>query len=213
MGPNINHRGNSWQKLTTFVAFVGRFDGVFLDRLPRCPKVIRIECRGLQMNNRWSPGERKSIISAITALPATQGSFHQGGTFPFNVPPSESVPSSELSETRQSDLVKLFEFLADGIRWKILMGFLRQGEMHVSAMCEIFQQSQPAVCHDRALLRSPGIIAQRRIGKHNGYSVCQDRFRPLMGQLFFNNERSSTWRIPVQVVCCDTERQAGIIRS
>jgi ArsR family transcriptional regulator, arsenate/arsenite/antimonite-responsive transcriptional repressor len=95
-----------------------------------------------------------------------------------------NAPFPELSEQLEKDLVQVFKLLADETRLKILMGLLREGEMHVSAMCDMLDQSQPAVSHHLALLRVAGIIEPRRDGKHNYYSVCQDRFHQLMGELF-----------------------------
>ena len=97
---------------------------------------------------------------------------------------SASAPFPELSQQLEKDLVQVFKLLADETRLKILMGLLREGEMHVSAMCDMLNQSQPAVSHHLALLRVAGIIEPRRDGKHNFYSVCQDRFHLLMGELF-----------------------------
>jgi ArsR family transcriptional regulator, arsenate/arsenite/antimonite-responsive transcriptional repressor len=95
-----------------------------------------------------------------------------------------NAPFPELSQQLEKDLVQVFKLLADETRLKILMGLLREGEMHVSAMCDMLNQSQPAVSHHLALLRVAGIIEPRRDGKHNYYSVCQDRFHLLMGELF-----------------------------
>ena len=48
---------------------------------------------------------------------------------------------------------------------------LSEGEQHVGALCETLNQSQPAVSHHLALLRHGGIIAPRRQGKNNFYSL------------------------------------------
>lgn len=98
--------------------------------------------------------------------------------------PTAQAPFPELSQQLEKDLVQVFKLLADETRLKILMGLLREGEMHVSAMCDMLDQSQPAVSHHLALLRVAGIIEPRRDGKHNYYSVCQDRFHQLMAELF-----------------------------
>jgi DNA-binding transcriptional ArsR family regulator len=44
-------------------------------------------------------------------------------------------------------------------------------EMHVGAICEYLHQSQPATSHHLALLRHGGLIAPRRVGKNNYYSL------------------------------------------
>ena len=48
---------------------------------------------------------------------------------------------------------------------------LSEGEKHVGALCDQLSQSQPAVSHHLALLRHGGIIAPRRQGKNNFYSL------------------------------------------
>ncbi|MBM82453.1 MAG: hypothetical protein CMJ78_17960, partial [Planctomycetaceae bacterium] len=47
-------------------------------------------------------------------------------------------------------------------------------ELHVTALCDLLNQSQPAGSHHLALLRSSNLIAPRRDGKHNFYSICTD---------------------------------------
>jgi ArsR family transcriptional regulator, arsenate/arsenite/antimonite-responsive transcriptional repressor len=67
-----------------------------------------------------------------------------------------------------------------------LMYLFREEELHVTALCERLQQSQPAVSHHLALLRVAGLIEARRDGKHNFYSVRKDHFHDLIDQLFSN---------------------------
>src|SRR6185436_9850207 len=90
----------------------------------------------------------------------------------------------ELSDQLEKDLVQVFKLLADETRLKILMYLLREGELHVSALCDKLGQSQPAVSHHLALLRVAGIIEPRRDGKHNFYSVREKHFHTLVGELF-----------------------------
>ena len=90
----------------------------------------------------------------------------------------------ELSNRLEKDLVQVFKLLADETRLKILLYLMQEGELHVSALCERLQQSQPAVSHHLALLRSAGLIEPRRDGKHNFYSVKKTRFHGLIQQLF-----------------------------
>jgi ArsR family transcriptional regulator len=61
---------------------------------------------------------------------------------------------------------------------------VREGELHVSALCARLKQSQPAVSHHLALLRDAGVIEARREGKHNFYTVRKDRFDRIMAELF-----------------------------
>jgi ArsR family transcriptional regulator len=90
----------------------------------------------------------------------------------------------ELSDRLEKDLVQVFKLLADETRLKILLMLIREGELHVSALCDRLEQSQPAVSHHLALLRVAGLISARRDGKHNFYSVERGRFHAIVDELF-----------------------------
>jgi ArsR family transcriptional regulator len=95
-----------------------------------------------------------------------------------------SAPVPQISDEFERDLVKVFKLLADETRLKILLFLMREGELHVSALCERLGQSQPAVSHHLALLRVAGMIESRRDGKHNFYSVQRGRFHEIVAELF-----------------------------
>lgn len=86
----------------------------------------------------------------------------------------------------ERELLQVFKLLADETRLRILLYLVREGELHVTALCERLQQSQPAVSHHLALLRDSGLAEVRRDGKHNYYSVQSSRFHHIIGQLFSN---------------------------
>lgn len=90
----------------------------------------------------------------------------------------------ELSDQLEKDLVQVFKLLSDETRLRILMYLMREGELHVTALCERLGQSQPAVSHHLALLRVAGLIEARRDGKHNFYSIRAKHFHRIMGELF-----------------------------
>lgn len=92
----------------------------------------------------------------------------------------------ELSGQLEKDLVQVFKLLSDETRLRILMYLVREGELHVTALCEKLDQSQPAVSHHLALLRVAGLIEARRDGKHNFYSVKASHFQRLMTEVFAN---------------------------
>ncbi len=96
--------------------------------------------------------------------------------------PAGSIP--ELSDQLEKDLVQVFKLMSDETRLRILMYLMREGELHVTALCERLDQSQPAVSHHLALLRVAGLIEARRDGKHNYYSVRAKHFHRIMGELF-----------------------------
>ncbi|MCA9055817.1 MAG: winged helix-turn-helix transcriptional regulator [Planctomycetaceae bacterium] len=95
-----------------------------------------------------------------------------------------SAPFPEISDRLEKDLVQVFKLLADETRLKILFMLIRERELHVSALCERLEQSQPAVSHHLALLRVAGLISARRDGKHNFYSVERGRFHQIIDELF-----------------------------
>ncbi len=99
---------------------------------------------------------------------------------------SPVAESNQLPDQLQRDLVQMFKLLSDETRLRVLMYLYREDELHVSALCERLQQSQPAVSHHLALLREAGLIGCRRDGKHNFYSIRQTHFHTVVAQLFQN---------------------------
>jgi len=122
-----------------------------------------------------SPAEPESQLVSEKDMIATFDSLEQHQV---------DAPFPELSEQLERDLVQVFKLLADETRLKILMYLLRERELHVSALCERLNQSQPAVSHHLALLRVAGLIESRRDGKHNFYSVREKHFHRLIAELF-----------------------------
>lgn len=82
------------------------------------------------------------------------------------------------------DLVKVFKLLSDETRLRVLLYLTQQSELHVRALCDLLEQSQPAVSHHLALLRVAGLIESRREGKHNFYHLLPDRFEMLLDTVF-----------------------------
>jgi ArsR family transcriptional regulator len=94
--------------------------------------------------------------------------------------------SFDLPNQLEKDLVQVFKLLSDETRLRILLYLAREGELHVTALCDKLGQSQPAVSHHLALLRVAGLIEARRDGKHNFYSVRTGHFHRIMEELFQN---------------------------
>jgi ArsR family transcriptional regulator len=97
----------------------------------------------------------------------------------------------KLSDQTLHDLSQIFQMLADGSRLKILMALAQNGEMHVSALCDLLEQSQPAVSHHLRLLRMWGLVSFRRDGKHNYYRVDSAFVSKLLEQLFVDSGNST----------------------
>jgi ArsR family transcriptional regulator len=90
----------------------------------------------------------------------------------------------KVSEAIINDLTDMFKMLADKARLKILMALAQEGEMHVSALCDLLGQSQPAVSHHLTLMRMARLVGFRRDGKHNFYYLASDNIRNLLEQFF-----------------------------
>jgi DNA-binding transcriptional ArsR family regulator len=73
-----------------------------------------------------------------------------------------------LHQARRASI--LLKHVSDPTRLQVIL-ILAEGEEHVGALCSQLSQSQPAVSHHLALLRHGGIIAPRRQGKNNFYSL------------------------------------------
>ena len=62
--------------------------------------------------------------------------------------------------------------VSDPTRIQVIL-MLSKSEMHVGAVCDQLNMSQPAVSHHLALLRHGSIIAPRRQGKNNFYGLTE----------------------------------------
>jgi DNA-binding transcriptional ArsR family regulator len=77
-------------------------------------------------------------------------------------------PEQRLKEAQRASI--LLKHVSDPTRLQVIL-LLAGGEQHVGSLCDQLGQSQPAVSHHLALLRHGGIIAPRRQGKNNFYSL------------------------------------------
>ena len=94
------------------------------------------------------------------------------------------APLAQLPDGTARDLVQLFKLLADETRLRVLYFLVQREELNVRTLCELLDQSQPAVSHHLALLRVAGIIECRRDGKHNFYHVVPKRFQAYLDTIF-----------------------------
>jgi len=115
-----------------------------------------------------SVGKKKNMISNLAESP---------------VPPSRAS-SPRVPDGAVKDLVKVFKLLSDETRLRVLLYLTQQHELHVRALCDLLEQSQPAVSHHLALLRVAGLIESRREGKHNFYRILPERFENLLDTVF-----------------------------
>jgi DNA-binding transcriptional ArsR family regulator len=90
----------------------------------------------------------------------------------------------KVSDDTIGRLAKVFKLLADESRMKILLALAQDGEVHVSALCDMLRQSQPAVSHHLTLMRLTGLVSFRREGKNNFYRLESNHIRELLDQVF-----------------------------
>jgi ArsR family transcriptional regulator len=98
--------------------------------------------------------------------------------------PAKGSAVVRVSDATIARLSEVFKLMADKSRLKILLALAQAGEMHVSALCELLGQSQPAVSHHLTLMRMTGLVGFRRDGKHNYYHLDSGLLRDLLEQFF-----------------------------
>jgi len=105
---------------------------------------------------------------------------------PADVTPDGDEPVVQLSVTDDTvaDLTAVFKLLADKSRLKIVLALAHEGRMHVTALCKMLDQSQPAVSHHLTLMRMVGLIKFDRNGKHNFYYLDSGFLGDLIEQFF-----------------------------
>ena len=85
---------------------------------------------------------------------------------------TKAKTEAEKSLKRAQRAAILLKQVSDPTRLQVIT-MLSEGERHVGGLCGELNQSQPAVSHHLALLRHGGIIAPRRQGKNNFYSLTE----------------------------------------
>jgi DNA-binding transcriptional ArsR family regulator len=104
--------------------------------------------------------------------PATKSSVKTATTTKTVAAKPKAVRGAEqrFHQARRASI--LLKHVSDPTRLQVIL-ILAEGERHVGALCSQLSQSQPAVSHHLALLRHGGIIAPRRQGKNNFYSLTE----------------------------------------
>jgi ArsR family transcriptional regulator len=90
----------------------------------------------------------------------------------------------KVSSRTLGGLSRVFKQLGDESRLKILLALSQEGELHVSALCGLLGQTQPAVSHHLTLLRMSGLVGYRRQGKNNFYRIESGLVCDLLEKLF-----------------------------
>ncbi len=123
----------------------------------------------------------------MCVLGSWEGSVVISSTATLRPRASKAVPSSSpirISDATISRMTDVFKLLADRSRLKIVLALAQDGELNVTALCELLGQSQPAVSHHLTLMRMVGLVGYRRDGKHNYYHIASNHVRDLIEQFF-----------------------------
>ena len=100
------------------------------------------------------------------------------------LPPLRPTSKIKVNDRTIEGLTEIFKLLADKSRLKILLALAQDGELNVTALCELLEQSQPAVSHHLTLLRMRNLVGFRRDGKHNYYRIDSTFLAQLLEQFF-----------------------------
>jgi DNA-binding transcriptional ArsR family regulator len=98
--------------------------------------------------------------------------------------PPKVTSAIKVSGRTINGLAQVFKLLADESRLKILLALGQDGELHVTALCDLLGQTQPAVSHHLTLLRMANLVGFRRDGKHNYYRLESRLVCELLDQFF-----------------------------
>src|SRR4051812_37364822 len=100
-------------------------------------------------------------------------------------------PAKPAQDRTNKELAEIFKSLADENRLQILRILMREGELHVSKICEELEESQPAVSHPLTQLRHARLVDFRRDGKFNHYYISSESVQALLTHFFPNVGRSN----------------------
>ena len=94
------------------------------------------------------------------------------------------MPTYEMPEVLRDRTLQLCRMLGDATRLRIAYYLTNEAELNVSELCDRVAQSQPAVSHHLAMLRSHGLVDARRAGRRIYYSLQGESLRRTLAQLF-----------------------------
>lgn len=99
-------------------------------------------------------------------------------------------PAKPAHDRTNKEMAEIFKSLADENRLHILRLLMREGEMHVSWICDELGESQPAVSHHLTQLRHARLVDFRRDGKFNHYYISSEAVQNLLAHFFPNANRA-----------------------
>lgn len=101
-----------------------------------------------------------------------------------DTPSLGSKPTYEMPDALKQSVLRMCKLLSDPTRLRIVYYLTREAELNVTQICRRVVQSQPAVSHHLALMRTLGLVASRRSGRQIFYSLRNEGVQESMTQLF-----------------------------
>jgi ArsR family transcriptional regulator len=134
----------------------------------------------------------------LSCYPARDGTFEENTVAKSVTVKGKKVTTAAkvagVDERTITSLLTIFKSLSDKSRLQILLMLAKEGELHVTKICEALGQSQPAVSHHLTQLRNARLVAFRRDGKYNHYKIDSDLVLDLVAK-FYPNARSAQQRL------------------
>jgi DNA-binding transcriptional ArsR family regulator len=97
----------------------------------------------------------------------------------------------EMPHGLRQNVLQLCKILSDPMRLRVVYYLSREPELNVTQLCQRVEQSQPAVSHHLAMMRTAGLVASRRSGRQIFYSLRNQTVQQTMTQLFLSFTPSS----------------------
>jgi ArsR family transcriptional regulator, arsenate/arsenite/antimonite-responsive transcriptional repressor len=138
------------------------------------PRVVR-ERHGL-----WPPPDRSSQEGPVLNTMSAASVKSRGNKLAV----AAVASAVKVSDETIKDLTEIFKLLGDQSRLKIVLALAEEGEMHVGALGEMLNASQPAVSHHLSLMRAHHLVSYRRDGKNNFYRLDSVLLSNLLEQFF-----------------------------
>jgi ArsR family transcriptional regulator len=123
-------------------------------------------------------------LSTHTPLGARPRNGRAARAAAVKAPPADTPAGGQVDDDTIKEMCDVFKMLSDPSRLKILLALAQNGQMHVSALRDLLDQSQPAVSHHLSLMRHTRLVRCDRQGKHNFYRLDADRVSDMIEQLF-----------------------------
>lgn len=90
-----------------------------------------------------------------------------------------SAKKNIIDERLLSNLAELFKIFGDSTRIKILYSLVEK-EMNVTEISEKLEMTQPAISQQLRLLKTSGLVKNRRDGKSILYSLADDHVKVIL---------------------------------